>query len=166
MKIFITGSSSGLGRALAIRLAKKNEIYTLSRSNFNHKNVHSLKCNLKNLKSIKPKLQKLLRTKRIDYVILNAGILGKITNINKVTYENIQEILKINVFANKEILDFFISKKFSLKSVIAISSGAALAPKIGWYLYCASKSALKFLIESYATEFKKIHFINISPGPH
>ena len=163
-KIFITGSSSGLGRALAIRLAKKNEIYTLSRSNFNHKNVHSLKCTLKNLKSIKPKLQKLLRTKRIDYVILNAGILGKITNINKVTYENIQEILKINVFANKEILDFFISKKFSLKSVIAISSGAALAPKIGWYLYCASKSALKFLIESYATEFKKIHFINISPG--
>ena len=118
----------------------------------------------KNLKSIKPKLQKLLRTKRIDYVILNAGILSKITNINKVTYENIQEILKINVFANKEILDFFISKKFSLKSVIAISSGAALAPKIGWYLYCASKSALKFLIESYATEFKKIHFINISPG--
>ena len=84
-KIFITGSSSGLGRALAIRLAKKNEIYTLSRSNFNHKNVHSLKCNLKNLKSIKPKLQKLLRTKRIDYVILNAGILGKITNINKVS---------------------------------------------------------------------------------
>ena len=110
-KIFITGSSSGLGRALAIRLAK-NEIYTLSRSNFNHKNVHSLKCNLKNLKSIKPKLQKLLRTKRIDYVILNAGILGKITNINKVTYENIQEILKINVFANKEILDFLSVKNF------------------------------------------------------
>ena len=55
-------------------------------------------------------------------------------------------------------------KKIKTKLIIAISSGAALAPKIGWYLYCSSKSAFKFLIESYALENTKIKFINVSPG--
>ena len=74
------------------------------------------------------------------------------------------EILKINVLANKEILDFIIQKKIKTKLIIAISSGAAIAPKVGWYLYCSSKSAFKFLIESYALENKEIKFINVSPG--
>ena len=47
---------------------------------------------------------------------------------------------------------------------MAISSGAALSPKIGWFLYCSSKAAFKFLIESYAHEDIKRKFINISPG--
>ena len=35
---------------------------------------------------------------------------------------------------------------------------------MGWFLYCSSKAAFKFLIESYALEDKKRKFINISPG--
>ena len=100
----------------------------------------------------------------MDYVFLNAGILGEINLIEKIKFSQILEIYKINVLANKEILDFIIKKKIKTKLIIAISSGAALSPKIGWYLYCSSKSAFKFLIESYALENTKRKFINVSPG--
>ena len=93
-------------------------------------------------------IKKLLNTKKIDYVILNAGILGQIKDISKINYSEINEIFKVNVFANKEILDYLIIKKIKTKMIIGISSGAALAPKYGWYLYCSSKAAFKFLIES------------------
>ena len=95
---------------------------------------------------------------------MNAGILGKIQNIHKCSLDEILEIFKINVLANKEILDFIIKKKIKTKLIVAISSGAALSPKLGWYLYCSSKAAFKFLIESYALENNKRKYINISPG--
>ena len=106
----------------------------------------------------------MINTKKLDYVFLNAGILGKIKKIQKISLNEIFEIYKINVMANKEILDFIIKKKIQTKLIIGISSGAALSPKIGWYLYCSSKAAFKFLIESYASEDKKRKYINISPG--
>ena len=135
-KILITGGSSGLGKSLANKLLKnKNKVYCLGRSNINNLSIRSVKCNFKSIK-----------------------------NINKIKYEDLNEIFKINVFANKEILDFFVENKITTKLIIAISSGAALSPKIGWFLYCSSKAAFKFLIESYALEDRKRKFINISPG--
>ena len=59
---------------------------------------------------------------------------------------------------------FIIKEKIKVRLIIGISSGAALSPKIGWYLYCYSKSAFKFLIESYALEDRQRKYINISPG--
>ena len=163
-KIFISGGSSGLGKALALNLSNNNKIYCLSKSILKSKNVKSIKCNFKNISSIKQKLNNLINTKKIDYVFLNAGILGKIKEINKINYNQAKEIFKINVFANKEIIDFFISKKIKINMVIALSSGAALSPKTGWFLYCSSKAAFKFMIECYASEFKRIKFLNLSPG--
>ena len=164
-KILITGASSGLGKSLALKLSQcNNEIYCIGRSLVRNRKIKSIKCNFKNLKSIKKKLSVLINTKKLDYVFLNAGILGKIQNIHKSSLDEILEIFKINVLANKEILDFIIKKKIKTKLIVAISSGAALSPKIGWYLYCSSKSAFKFLIESYALENNKTKYINISPG--
>ena len=162
-KILISGASSGLGKSLALKLLKNNNsIYCIGRSILKNKNIRSIKCNFKNPNNIKKKLSILINTRKLDYVFLNAGILGKIKNIQKISLDEIIEIYKINVMANKEILDFIIKKKIQL--IRGISSGAALSPKIGWYLYCSSKAAFKFLMESYAVEDKKRKYINISPG--
>jgi NADP-dependent 3-hydroxy acid dehydrogenase YdfG len=164
-KILISGASSGLGKSLALKLLENNNsIYCIGRSVLKDKNIRSVKCNFKNPNNIKKKLSILINTKKLDYVFLNAGILGKIKRIQNISLNEIFEIYKINVMANKEILDFIIKKKIKTKLIIGISSGAALSPKIGWYLYCSSKAAFKFLIESYASEDKKRKYINISPG--
>ncbi len=164
-KILISGASSGLGRSLANTLLKyNNKIYCIGRSSIKNEKIKSINCNFKNPKNIREKLSILLNTKKLDYVFLNAGILGKIKNIHKCSLDEILEIFKINVLANKEILDFIIKKKIKTKLIVAISSGAALSPKSGWYLYCSSKAAFKFLIESYALEDNKRKYINISPG--
>ncbi len=164
--IFITGTTSGLGNALMnLLLLNGNKVFSLSKKKLKkRKNLKSENCNLKDLDKIKYKLKKLLKVKKIDYVFLNAGILGKIDKINKINFNQINEILRVNVFANKEIIDYLVRNKIYTKLIIAISSGAALSPKYGWYLYCSSKSALKFLIESYAVEHPKRKIISVSPG--
>ena len=163
--ILITGCSSGLGRSLAVKLLENNnKVLCLGRSNIKNLRFKKVNCNLKNLSKIKSQLKRLIKTKLVDYVFLNAGILGRIDNLQKIKYKNIDEIFKINVFANKEIIDFIIENKVKTKLVVGISSGAALRPKKGWFLYCNSKAAFKFLIESYALENKNIKFLNISPG--
>ena len=163
--ILITGGSSGLGLELInLLLEQGNKIYHLGRPITKKKNLKSIVCDLKDLKKIKKKLKKLIDIKKIDYVFLNAGILGNIKKITEIKFNELEEIFKINFFSNKEILDYLIINKINTKLIIGISSGAALKPKFGWYSYCSSKSAFKFLIESYALEEPKRKFINIAPG--
>ena len=165
-RILITGNTSGLGFALTDLLLKKgNRVFSLSKRFLKKReNLRSQVCNLANLNSIDKALNRLLKTKKLDYVFLNAGILGKIDLMKNIKLKEIKEIFKINVFSNKKIIDYLIKKKIKVKFVIGISSGAALFPKYGWYLYCSSKSALKYMLEAYALEHPKIKFINLSPG--
>ena len=165
-KIFlITGCSTGLGHSLVQQLSlHNNKIYCLGRKTITGKNIKSISCDLKDLRKIKQKLKKLIDTKKLDYVILNAGILGKIKRMHKINFNEIEEIFRINFLANKEIIDHFIKNKIQTNLIVAISSGAALSPKNGWYPYCSSKAALKFLIESYAEEYPNRKFLSISPG--
>lgn len=147
-KILITGCSSGLGLSLTRELALYgNKIYCLGKRKVIGNNIKSVKCNLKNIKKIKNNLRKLINRKSFDYIILNAGVLGEVRKINELSINEIEEAFKINFLSNKEIIDYFINKKIKTDIIVAISSGAALSPKVGWYPYCGSKSALKFLIE-------------------
>lgn len=164
-KIFITGCTSGLGLALLENLSRfDNKIFTLGKRKVKKKKIKSLICNFKNLKNLNNKLESLITNKKLDYVILNAGVLGNIKKINEIDLSEVEKIFKINFFANKKIIDYLINNKIKVKVVVSISSGAALEPKVGWYSYCASKSALKFLIDSYAKEFPRIKFFNVAPG--
>ena len=161
----ITGGSSGLGYELINELLKcNNKVYHLGRFIEKKKNLKSATCDLENIKDIKKKLKKLLDIKTIDYIILNAAVLGVIKKIINVKFKELEKVFRINFFSNKEILDYLFLNKIKTKLIVAISSGAALKPKLGWYSYCSSKSAFKFLIDSYAVEEPRRKFVNISPG--
>ena len=162
--IIITGNTSGIGLSLNEFLKNKNNIIGISKSNSKIQNNLQIKVNFKNLNILKKTILKTKIPNKIDYLILNAGILGKIDKINNISTNEFLDILKINFLSNKILIDILIKKKIKLKNVVALSSGAAKSGKDGWGLYCASKAAFYQLINVYALEQKKIKFINLSPG--
>ena len=87
-KILITGNTSGLGFALTDLLLKKgNRVFSLSKRFLKKReNLRSQVCNLANLNSIDKALNRLLKTKKLDYVFLNAGILGKIDLMKNIKF--------------------------------------------------------------------------------
>ena len=165
--VFLTGINSGFGKSLCdVFVTKKFKVIGLSKSiKIKNKNLHVLKTNFEYLNTIEKKLSTIFKVnKNIKYVILNAGSLGEIKKTNELKIKGIKKNLDINLFSNKIIIDFLIKNKIKFKSLIAISSGVSLNTKFGWYSYSLSKVALRFLIENYAIENKKMHFINCSPG--
>ena len=163
-KIIITGNTSGIGLELNTLLIRNNHIIGISKSKSNIQNNLQVKVNLNNLNILKKKIFEIKIPNKIDYLILNAGILGKIDKINNITIKEFLDILKINFLSNKVLIDVLLRKKIKIKNVIAISSGAAKSGKDGWGLYCTSKAALYQLINTYDLEHKNIKFINLAPG--
>ena len=165
-KIFlITGHTSGLGYSLnKILLKNKNKIIGISRSKSEINNLLNLKVNFLDLKKLKTKLEKIKRIKKIDFVVLNARLLGELDKFENIDLIEFEKIMKVNFFSNKIIVDFILSNKIKVKNIVAISSGAAFDPKFGWGSYCISKAAMKMMIDTYALENKKINFVNLAPG--
>jgi len=155
MNILITGTTSGLGEALAnVFRNAGHDVYALNRD----------QCDLSKLECIESALGSVLSgVERLDYVFLNAGILGRLTPTDELTLDEFNEAFNINVFSNKVILDWLL-KNCKVKNVIGISSGAALKSYFGWSLYCCSKAAFKQLLATYAEEVKETHFLSLAPG--
>ena len=162
--IIITGNTSGIGLELNKILLDKNNIFGISKSKSILKNKNQIKADFNNLRLLEKKIKKLKLPKRIDFLILNAGILGRIKRIEKLSVDQFLEILKVNFLSNKVIIDTLVKKKIFIRNVVALSSGAAKSGKDGWALYCTSKSAFYQLINVYSLEYSKTKFINLAPG--
>ena len=164
--ILITGCSSGLGLALTKKYLKEGyNVFGISRSkpNISNKNFTFKSYDLSKLKNIKKELKPFIKKiGTIHTVYLNAGILGEINSMTKLTTQDIKKTLDINVFSNKEILD--ILSKMAVKNVIGISSGASVNGSFGWGGYSLSKSSLNMLINLYAKEMPRTQLLAVAPG--
>lgn len=166
-KILITGIGSGFGFAIANTFILNNySISALTKSSIkNHDKMLSIKTNFENLNQVKNNILKLINTSnQYEYIILNAGILGKIDLTKNLSIKEIKRTLDVNLFANKIIIDQILSNSIKFKSLITISSGASIKTKFGWFAYSSTKATLRFLIENYALENKNKHFISYNPG--
>jgi len=163
MKVFITGTSSGLGKALAEGFVNTGcTVYGLSRTKINVPGVHSIQCNLSDLWGISRALEP-VQKESFDYIILNAGMLGRLAPTRDLSLEEYEQVFNVNFLSNKVILDHLFLRGVP-KNVIGISSGAALKPYFGWSLYCTTKAAFKQLLATYAEENKDTHFLSLAPG--
>ncbi len=165
--VFITGVGSGLGKAFVeVALNKGYKVYALSRhlpKEFEGK-IDFIKCDLRALENIYKCMKELLDTKKIDLAVLNAGILGDIKEINKTSLYEIQEVMTVNVWANKVILDFFINEGIKVNQIIGISSGASVNANKGWGGYSISKASLNILLKLYSREMPDTHITALAPG--
>ena len=110
-------------------------------------------------------LEKLFhRVKRVDVVILNAAVIGTIGDLTETKLSALRELMSINLWANKVILDYVLKNRFAPDQIISISSGAATNGNRGWGGYSLSKAALNMLTQLYAREFPETHFTALAPG--
>jgi benzil reductase ((S)-benzoin forming) len=93
---------------------------------------------------------------------LNAGTMGRIGSAGQIGDEELLQALRINVLANKIIIDWSILN--GCKNFIGISSGAATKNYDGWLNYCVTKSAFRSMLLQYQKDSPKLNFRLISPG--
>ena len=154
----ITGASSGLGECLSKSFSNSYKIVNISRSISGSE--YNIVTNFSDLSDLKKNLE-MSRVKH-NLCILNAGTMGSIGQASKISDYDFLESLKINVLANKVIIDWSIFN--GCKYFIGISSGAATKNYDGWLNYCVTKSAFRSMLLQYQKDLPKLHFKLISPG--
>ncbi len=173
---FITGSSSGIGKALADLLLtdKSNFVFGISRRNkISHENYKHVSLDLCDVnKAAEFQFSELPEAASITLV--NSAIhSNEILHFENVSHKNIIAEYNINTVSPSLLVNSFLKKyqKYKCKRVIInISSGAAKMPIESWTTYCSSKSALLMLSEVVSLEQKlrapdeRVHVFSFSPG--
>lgn len=170
MNVFITGTSSGIGWGLAkYYLSLGYTVYGVSRrvpsdlqsmENYSH-----LTADLSDFEKASVLLKEFLQNvKTIDLAILNAGILGEISDLKLQSIDQIKKVMDINVWSNKMVIDCLTEQVEKLTKVVAMSSGASKSGNRGWGAYSLSKSSVNMLIQLYANENDNTNFYSFAPG--
>lgn len=170
-KILITGTSRGLGHGLAKAFLEKGDtVYGCSRGSSDlgrdfPESYHHFSIDLSDPVAGDDALRKAIgNLERFDRIILNAGILPEIRDMQDTPLDVLRETMEINVWANKWILDRILDMPAKPPQVVAISSGAAVSGSRGWNGYSISKAALNMLVKLYAEEEPDVHFTSLAPG--
>ncbi|MFK8043992.1 MAG: SDR family NAD(P)-dependent oxidoreductase [Crocinitomicaceae bacterium] len=174
MKIYITGTSSGIGKALAELLLENNfEVVGLSRrQTLNHPNYIHITIDLSDLKQLKA--FNFPANYKDDVVLVNnAGKVGPIKPVGQQITKEIVSLNCLNVIAPQVLMNKFICQYKGNSTpnyqIINISSGAGKRPIDAWAAYCASKAAIDLFSETVAEELAARNHTNwkiysIAPG--
>jgi benzil reductase ((S)-benzoin forming) len=170
MNILITGTNTGLGFGLAKKyLELGHTVYGINRKLNeelkHHERFKFLFQDISRFSEIETNVESFLKEVRVlELVILNAGILKEIKDLKDTSLEEIFEVMNVNVWSNKVLIDVLFKKINSIKQVVAISSGASVSGSRGWNAYSLSKATLNMLINLYAQEHNETHFCALAPG--
>jgi len=178
----ITGATGGIGKEIAIDLAKKSCNIFLTSTN--SKKLEQLKKQLKNINhkikiesfstdlTIKQNIDELINTinekfQSLDILINSAGIFT-IKSINKSTLDDFEKTINLNVK-----LPFILSKEFAKNMakkkwgrIVFLGSSSSYIGFENGSVYCTSKHAILGLSRSLNAEFKKknVRVMCISPS--
>jgi len=174
--IWITGASSGIGKALAIKFAKNGWTVAASarRENLLHElkeqnqNIHSFPLDVTEIESCKIVAKKIIEQfNKIDICVFGTGMHDPKSE-KKFNLDKIREIMEVNYFGTmnsiNSIYEHFSEKKSGQISIISSVAGYRGLPAAG--AYCASKAALTSFTESLNFDMiqKNVRISLISPG--
>lgn len=168
-QFFITGTSSGIGKALAEKaLEEGHTVVGMSRR---HKIVHErykhITLDLTNYENYQ--LVNFNINKSADELILinNAGWLGEVKPLGEIKPQSIEKAFQINLIAPSILSKLFIAQTAptgQLRTVLNISSGAANYPISSWSTYCASKAAINSLTRVMQLDHPDVKCFAVAPG--
>ncbi|MBN9259805.1 MAG: oxidoreductase [Alphaproteobacteria bacterium 64-6] len=178
----VTGASRGIGRAVAIGLAREGaHVILLARTVGGLEEVDDeirafggtatlVNLDLKQsdkVDALGPTLYQ--RWGKLDILVANAGVLGPLSPLAHITGDAWNEVIEINLTANWRLirsLDPVLRRSEGARAVF-VSSGAAAAKNAYWGPYSVSKAGLEALVKTYAHEVAstpiKVNLLN--PGP-
>jgi len=159
MIAYITGASSGIGKALAENLLNSNHkvIGIARKQTIHHPNYTHVNIDLSDLEKVKS--FKFTQEDGEDIVLVNnAGSIGPIKPVGDLLPEDIIQLNHLNITAPQILCNQFMQQYKSNKKnkfqIINISSGAGKRPIDAWANYCASKAAIDLFTQTIDAELK------------
>ena len=174
--IWITGASSGIGKALSIKFAQEGWIVAASARREGllqeltkiNQNIHSFPLDVTNPEQCKKVFEEIKKKfNNIEISIFGTGIHDP-NSEKRFNLEKIREIMEVNYFGTmnsiNSVYDYYNDKKSGQISIISSVAGYRGLPAAG--AYCASKSALTSFAESLRFEMmrKNVRVSLVSPG--
>lgn len=173
---YITGTSSGIGKAIADQLLKddNNFVYGLARTcSIKNDNYEHFYIDLSDLEAVKKvKLAAHFDAQKV-VLINNAGMLGKVIPVGKREPDDMINVYNVNMITPGLLMNEFIYAYKNItteKIIINISSGAARHPVESWATYCASKAAVDMFSRVIDVEQKQhnpekpLKIYSVAPG--
>lgn len=178
----VTGASRGLGRAIALALAREGahvvicgrtvgaleEVDDEIRANGGHATI--LKLDLRahdRIDQLGPVLYQ--RWKKLDILVATAGILGPLSPLPHVTADAWESVIDINLSANWRLIRTLdpLLKRSDAGRALFVTSSAAAGDLAYWGPYAVSKAGLEALARSYAQELTStgVRVTLLDPGP-
>ena len=174
--IWITGASTGIGKALAIKFAnngwnvaasaRREEL--LKDLNNTNKNIHPYPLDVTKIDNCKSTAELIIKDLgQIDICVFGTGMHDPQSE-KKFNLEKIRQIMEVNYFGTmnsiNSIYDYFSERKNGHISIISSVAGYRGLPAAG--AYCASKSALISFAESLYFDMirKNVKVSVICPG--
>ncbi len=172
--IYITGTSKGIGKELALELLKNNnnKVIGIARNQtIKHNNYIHFNINLADIEALKNFKFKTPPGLKKAVLINNAATLGEVNHLGNFSATMVHNTLNVNVVAPMILMNDFIKAYQDAvieKLVINITSGAATSPYDGWSMYCASKAAIDMMTKvadaEQALRKHPVKVIAIAPG--
>lgn len=179
----VTGASRGIGRAVALELAREGaHVVALARGQGALEFLYDEIIGFGGEATIVPTdvadfdtLDRLgacihERWKKLDILVGNAGLLGPLAPLPHVEPQQWARVLDVNVTANWRLvrsMDMLLRASDAGRCVF-VTSGAAHHIKAYWGAYAVSKAALNALARSYAAETVNTSAVKVmlaNPGP-
>ena len=174
--IWITGASSGIGKALAIKFAENDWIVAASARRENllkelqniNQNIYPYPLDVTDIEKCKLTAKSIIdNLNGIDICVFGTGMHDPKSE-KQFNLDKIREIMEVNYFGTmnsiNSIYDYFSEKKNGQISIISSVAGYRGLPAAG--AYCASKAALTSFTESlnFEMKMKNVRVSLISPG--
>jgi NAD(P)-dependent dehydrogenase (short-subunit alcohol dehydrogenase family) len=163
----VTGASRGLGRATALHLARAGaHVIAVARTQGGLEELDDEIKKIGGTATLVPMdladfdaIDRLgasifARWKKLDVLIGNAGLLGKITPVAHIEPHDWKKVMDVNVTANYRLLRSMdvLLRQSDAGRVVFVTSGQTHKPNAYWGMYAVSKAALEVMVKTYAKE--------------